>query len=175
MAVLKYKDTDGTFKEFFVASPGVSWIPEISSDLILSWSNNAHLPNPDPVSLKTSGVEMYPSIAEFPVEGQKLSLYIDQTTNMIYRYDPNTKKYYPLSTTDDSPRSVEIVTTLPTTNINPSTIYCMRYYDGNDDVNRFDEYMWINNDWELISSSSREGKVDESQRASEEDVRHLFG
>lgn len=84
-----------------------------------------------------------------------------------------------------------IVTELPTENISPTTIYLLK--DGEDDNNRYTEYLYINNRWEIIGSRQigntapsepalqqlinilREALYDSDQSGSIDELAALFG
>ena len=45
---------------------GVTFVPHVSADKVLSWTNNGDLENPEPVDLKTEPVILYASFDKFP-------------------------------------------------------------------------------------------------------------
>lgn len=50
--VICAKKPDGTIETIGSGDGGVVFVPTISEDHILSWTNNGDLPNPDPVYVK---------------------------------------------------------------------------------------------------------------------------
>lgn len=97
MAVLKYLDVSEEgkreWKEFYTASDGITFIPQVDKDGILSWDNNGHLPNPDPVDLTVESVITRNTKAEFPTKGKESSLYIEKSTGSMYRWDETFSTY----------------------------------------------------------------------------------
>ena len=134
MAVLKYLEPETKkWIEFFVAQPGVSFIPTLSSEGVLTWENNAHLPNPDPVSLKPEGIQMYPTRANFPtmVDASESTIYVDKSSGAMYRADKTQGTYLPLSATGSS-QSIVFVDTIPTVaNAEVGIIYAIKKPNGN--------------------------------------------
>lgn len=99
MAILKYKDNNGEWKEFYAANDGVTFLPSIDPITgILSWDNNGHLDNPEPISLLSETVVMKDYKTEFPAIGNEYCIYIEKASNSIYRYDMAKNEYIPLST-----------------------------------------------------------------------------
>ena len=109
MSILKFKNPDtGNWDELDVANDGVTFIPSISEDGTLSWSNNGSLENPEPVVLDNNSVVIKDDRSEFPVEGNINLLYIERKTNIMFRWEKTTKKYIAFPTGGEG--NVEIST-----------------------------------------------------------------
>ena len=65
---------------------------------------------------------------------------------------------------------VEIVDSLPETNIDPHVIYFLKKESPSEKNNIYYEYMYINNSWELIGST--DGSID---TVTEAQINSLFG
>ena len=52
---------------------GITFIPHVSADKILSWTNNGNLDNPEPVDLKIEPVALYASFSSFPSLSEAMS------------------------------------------------------------------------------------------------------
>ena len=97
MAILKFLNENHEWEQVDVVSDGVTFIPSISEDGTLSWSNNGSLQNPDPVMLDSNSVVIRDTKEEFPVDGNINLLYLERTNNDFYRWDSISRKYIKIS------------------------------------------------------------------------------
>ena len=81
--------------------------------------------------------------------------FIDKTVSNLVNYYTKTQTYSKEEINDilTARLSIEVVQVLPTEDISTSTIYLVRKTDVQDnDV--YDEYIWVNNAWELIGNTA---------------------
>lgn len=147
MAVLKFKNPETKkWEELKVVNDGVSFFPTLDPVTnVLSWTNNGFLPNPDPISLKPRGIEMYDTKADFPsaADASEFAVYIDKTTSGMYRWVAVTKEYLPLSAAG-SAMSVVFVPTVPTVDkAETGILYVVKQTNGNYEF-------WAKNDGEMV-------------------------
>lgn len=132
MPILKYKDPDTKeWKAFDVVSDGITFLPSIDPNTnILSWDNNGHLPNPEPITLVSKGIDMRESKAKFPIPGDENVIYIDKQTSSMYRWDSAVANYVPLSATGTA-QSIVFVQTVPAAaDAEDGLIYAVKQDDG---------------------------------------------
>ena len=68
---------------------------------------------------------------------------------------------------------VEIVDSLPETDIDPHVIYFLKKENPSEKNDIYYEYMYINNFWELIGST--DGKISDIDTVTEAQINSLFG
>lgn len=166
MAILKFKDPDSKeWKKLTIVSDGVTFIPSIDTEGNLSWTNTGHLVNPDTVNIYGKSFEEYAEKEDFPEIGSSKLLYIDLSTNKMYRWDEQTSIYVMVGGEGGSSDfHIKVVDSLPQRGAE-KTIYYVPNPKGQD-KNLYDEYMWVNNSWEKLGFAA----LDETKYYTKEEV-----
>lgn len=153
MATLKFLNPETKkWEELSVCQDGVTFIPTIDANGNLSWDNNGYLPNPDPINIYGKSFVNYDKIEDFPLVGNDNLLYIDLSSNRIYRWDKENNTYVGLSGQGGGTGDFEIkvVDVLPAHGLS-NAIYCVPN-NINGAINNYDEYIWLNDNWEKLGS-----------------------
>lgn len=134
-------------------------------DIVVDWNNVDN--KPEDIVIEKN-LEEYAKKSEIPDVSNFITRTVDNLTNYFLKSETYSQEQIDNMVSSIPKFSIEVVDNLPTSNISYTTIYLL--VNGNEDLNLYTEYIYVNNVWEKLGTQ----KLDLSGYYTKEEINSLL-